>query len=210
MRSEFVKQLKNGTCHLNKKVCSIKLRKALDKAKYKPKYTMVVSFFCDQVTDVGGIRVVKYLRDREARLSNQAKTGSYFYTNDHYSQSEAWLPKIVGTQSVSTPWTLKFVVPKEYMIIASGKQILREIDAEGFALHEYELNFDEQTTPDRIGFVAVPFPEITPFDISKSTSKVYACFVSKTKQQNLSPKLIPEIIDFITGILMKPYPCRES
>lgn len=89
--------LKNGTCHLNKKIFSIKIRKALDKTKYKPKYTLVVSFFCDQITDVGGIRVVKYQRDREARLSDQAKTGAYFFTNDHFGQSEAWLPTIVGT-----------------------------------------------------------------------------------------------------------------
>lgn len=148
--------------------------------------------------------------DREAKLQSKAKTGTYFFTNDHCGQSEAWLPKLVSKQTFSTPWSLKFVVPKEYMLIASGKQILREIDAEGLALHEYELSHDDQTTPDKIGFIALPFPEITPIELPKSASKLYACFVSKTKQQNLSPKLVPEIIDFIGSILMKPYPCRET
>lgn len=89
--------LKQGTSQLNKKVSSVKLRRAADVSKYKPNYKLVVSFFCDHITDVGGIRMVKYLRDREARLSNQAKVAAYFFTNDFCTQSEAWLPRIVGT-----------------------------------------------------------------------------------------------------------------
>lgn len=74
--------LKNGTCLLSKKLASIKLRKASDISKYKPRFKLLVSFFCDQVTDVGGIRQVKFKQDREARLKGD--TGSYFYTNDYY------------------------------------------------------------------------------------------------------------------------------
>jgi hypothetical protein len=78
-------------------------------------------------------------------------------------------------------------VPKEYMLVASGKQLLREVDSEGFALHEYELNAEEQTIPDKIGFIALLFPEITNVEVPRSAGgktpgKVYACFVSKTKQ----------------------------
>ena len=93
----------------------------MDVSKYKPSFKLVVSFFCDHITDVGGIRMVKYQRDREARLNNQAKIGAYFFTNDFCTQSEAWLPRIVSTQNTPTPWLLRFIVPKEYMLIASGK-----------------------------------------------------------------------------------------
>jgi hypothetical protein len=154
--------------------------------------------------------MVKFVKDRDMRLANQSKVGSYFFTNDFIGQSDCWLPKLIGTQSICTPWNLQFLVPKEYMVVASGKQLLREIDHEGFALHQYELNEEEQTTPDRVGFIALPFPEITPFEVAKSSSKVYACFVSKTRQGYLSPKLVPEVLEYLAGVLQKPYPCRET
>lgn len=53
-------------------------------SKYKAKYTLLVSFFCDQITDVGGLRAIRYMLDREAKLNSKAKTGTYFFTNDHY------------------------------------------------------------------------------------------------------------------------------
>jgi hypothetical protein len=107
------------------------------------------------------------------------------------------------------------MVPKDYMVIASGKQLTREVDSEGFALHEYEINDEEKTNPDRIGFIALPFPEITNIEIpklaaGKSPGQIYACFVSKSKQQNLSPKLVPDILEYLVSVVMKPYPCRET
>lgn len=71
------------------------------------------------------------------------------------------------------------MVPKDYMLIASGKQIIREVDSEGLALHEYEISEEDQTIPDKIGFIALPMPQITPIELSKSNSKLYACFASK-------------------------------
>ena len=61
-------------------------------------------------------------------MQNTSKIGSYFITNDHCGQSEGWLPSLVGSLRISSPWSLKFVLPKDYMLIASGKQIVREVD----------------------------------------------------------------------------------
>lgn len=82
-RSEFVKSLKTGTSQLNKKIFSIKIRRASEISKYKQRYILLVSFFCDHITDVGGIRAIRYMLDREAKLNTKAKTGMYFFTNDH-------------------------------------------------------------------------------------------------------------------------------
>ena len=121
-----------------------------------------------------------------------------------------WLPSILGAQQSASPWSLRFVVPKEYMVIASGKQTARSVDDEGSALHEYELNQDEATVPDKIGFVCCPFPHITPFEVPRRKDAGFACFVSRQKQSYLNPKLIPEVIDFISSLLQQPYPCRET
>lgn len=52
---------------------------------------------------------------------------------------------------------MQFLVPKEFMVIASGKLVERSIEEET-ALHEYELTDTERTIPDRIGFLVCPIP----------------------------------------------------
>ena len=58
---------------------------------------------------------------------------------------------------MASPWNMQFLVPKEFMVIASGKLIERSIEEET-ALHEYELTDMERTIPDRIGFLICPIP----------------------------------------------------
>ena len=56
------------------------------------------------------------------------------------------------------------MVPKEYTVLASGKQVERSVEDQT-ALHEYEITEAERTIPDRIGFLICPIPLTTPFDI---------------------------------------------
>ena len=87
------------------------------------------------------------------------------------------------------------------MVISSGKQTNRTIDSEEKALHEYELNKEEMTTADKLGFICCLFPYITPFDVLRQKDAGFACFLSKQKQSYLGPKLLPEILEFIHNIV---------
>jgi len=57
---------------------------------------------------------------------------SYFYSNNY--ASECWIPQLIGTKDVLSPWDIMFQVPKEYLVIASGYQVKRLVD-ENFAVH---------------------------------------------------------------------------
>jgi len=65
---------------------------------------------------------------------------------------------------IASPWSLQFLVPKEYTVLASGKQLERSLE-DTTALLEYEITETERTIPDRIGFLICPIPLNTPFDI---------------------------------------------
>ena len=81
---------------------------------------------------------------------------------------------------MDSAWSLKYVVPKAFMIVSSGVQTQRLIDSDGLALHEYELRTkDEITIPDKIGFVCCLFPHITEVEQKNSDKNFFACFVSK-------------------------------
>ena len=49
------------------------------------------------------------------------KSNSYFITSDHDNQSICWMPQLVGSMRMESKWHMKFLVPKQYMMIASGK-----------------------------------------------------------------------------------------
>ena len=65
---------------------------------------------------------------------------------------------------MASAWHLQFLVPQDYMVLASGKLVERSAE-EGTALHEYEISEAERAIPDRIGFIICPTPLQTPFDV---------------------------------------------
>ena len=216
-RENYHTTLKNGTVRLEKRILTIKPQKH-DVAKIKKKLWIAINYFCGQITDVGGVRKIAYKRELgdsageayAAQSKGNSKSNYYFATSDHADQSICWMPQILGSQATVSTWSLKFMCPKEYMIISSGKQTNRVIDQENNALHEYELNQNEMTTADKLGFVCCLFPYITPFDVLKQKDVGFACFLSKQKQSYLGAKLLPEILEFIYNIVQQPYPCRET
>lgn len=82
------------------------------KSKFKPVISILVEYFCDKLSEGSTLRYVNY-RSEEDETNHK-----YLYTND--LESHCWLPLIIGTESMPSIFTMKFIVPKEYMVIASG------------------------------------------------------------------------------------------
>jgi hypothetical protein len=80
-KKEMHKMLEQGTVSLNKKLFSLKLKKA-DISKFKQRFIIMASFICTQLTDVGGVRCVRYTRDREETINHESRVSEYFICND--------------------------------------------------------------------------------------------------------------------------------
>ena len=121
----------------------------------------MIDFICDHISDIGGVKSVKYRRELSDQLAtNNAQkplqnSSEFFYTSDEANQSVQWLPQLVGSQKMASAWHMQFLVPKDYTVLCSGKLIERS-EEETTALHEYQLTEAERTIPDRIGFVICP------------------------------------------------------
>ena len=101
-------------------------------------------------------------------------------------------------------------MPKEYTVLASGKQIERSIE-EATALHEYEISDAERTIPDKIGLVICPLPFVSQFDVLGKKDLASAVFLSRQKQSNFSSKLASDMVEFICKLLgQRQFPTRES
>ena len=93
----------------------------------------MIEFTCENVSDVGGVKCIRYGRELADQLASSLATrentfepvsscNEYFYTSDEPNQSICWLPQLVGSQKMASAWHLQFLVPKDYMVLASGKR----------------------------------------------------------------------------------------
>ena len=142
----------------------------------------MIDFICDHITDVGGVKCIQYHRDLSDQLASGtqvAGSGDFFFTSDEPNQSITWLPQLLGSQKISSAWHLQFLVPQDYMVLASGRLIERSVEEETSALHEYEISDAERTIPDKIGFVICQTPLSTPFDVRGKKDLGAAYFLSR-------------------------------
>lgn len=80
---------------------------------------------------------------------------------------------------MASEWYLQFLVPKDYLVIASGRLIERSIE-ETTALHEYEITEADRTVPDLIGFVACTAPvNSAQFEVLGKKNEGTAHFLSR-------------------------------
>jgi len=96
----------------------------------------MIDFLCEHVADVGGLKCVRYRRELADELVQRVQTkpksdfSEYYYTSDEPNQSNCWLPGLVGSHKTASPWHLQFLVPKEFMVLASGKSVDRSEEEE--------------------------------------------------------------------------------
>ena len=112
---------------------------------------------------------------------------------------------------MASEWYLQFLVPKDYLVIASGKLIERSIE-ETTALHEYEITEADRTVPDLIGFIACTAPmNATQFEVMGKKNEGTAHFMSRQKQSNFNPKLASDMIEYVCGTMgTKQFPCAAT
>ena len=69
---------------------------------------------------------------------------------------------IQGTKRIPIKWKLRFLAPKNYFTVASGKLVNKVVEPEGFqrTLFEYKIDENEKCIPDRIGFIMGQFSNI--------------------------------------------------
>ena len=82
------------------------------RAKFKPSVRILIEYFCEQISKGSTLRYVSYKSD------DTEANKRYIITND--LESHCWLPLIVGSEQMPSTFTMKYIVPKEYMVIASG------------------------------------------------------------------------------------------
>ena len=90
------------------------------RAKFKTTVRILIEYFCEQISQGSTLRYVSYKSD-ETEANRR-----YLYTND--LESHCWLPLIVGSEQMPSTFTVKYIVPKEYMVSASGVQKARVVD----------------------------------------------------------------------------------
>jgi len=114
-RKQFTIESTEGNILLRKKFISLKPRKMnADEiyAKFKPTVRILICYFCEQISKGSTLRYVSYRSD-ETEANKR-----YILTND--LESHCWLPLIVSSEQMPSTFTMKYIVPKEYMVIASG------------------------------------------------------------------------------------------
>jgi len=109
----------------------------------KPEIKVVVSLFGDVVQY--GIKRHEYQRP----YSSVSGSSKYIFSSDLFGHSSMWLPQL----QEPTRWTLRFLVPATYTVVASGILKVHEKESTEGAREMFLYKTEQRMHADKVGFV---------------------------------------------------------
>lgn len=93
------------------------------------------------------------------------------------------MPIVHNTQFYPMTWSFKYIVPKDFMVIASGLLYIKKVEEgpTGRALFHYKLKNEECAPASKIGFVMGQFNPIYKMNDLPIVSGGYAFFLNQEK-----------------------------
>lgn len=146
---------------------------------------LMISYFIPSI-DNFGIRAVKYkITDQMPGAGLEAQEGTYYHSSDMYNSQHLWMPVIQGSQMFPLAWSFKYIVPKNYTVIASGQLYIKQVESGDTqrTMFHYKLSSQaDLAPPTKIGFIFGKFGEVYKMKDVKSIQNAYGFFINSDKQ----------------------------